>query len=63
VNYDPCAHKVNRPTIGDTYDVAYGICRTCNRRVTRFWIEAEDDRVSGWSRWKLETVTINEDLL
>ena len=61
---DACRHPLmvrGSVVVSHSGDDRTATCAHCNLPVTSFWVDADDDRTAGWSRWKAAQYVINEE--
>lgn len=60
---DTCSHR--RMVVGSAEEIGpddrAATCAMCGCRVVSFWIDGDEDRTGGWSRWKLAPLIIEEE--
>lgn len=41
-------------------ETQYSRCGKCDQPIERWWIDAEEDRIGGWSKWAARQYVIQE---
>lgn len=59
---DACRHRRLVPgSVKEEWDDRTGHCADCTQEVRSFYVDDEDDRRGGWSRWKAVQFVIEEE--
>ena len=58
---DTCLHRAEPDSYRDHGWDRVGLCAKCGQQIRSFYVDDEEDRRGGWTRWKAVPFVIQEE--